>query len=118
MKANLLQMGSALLALTLLINACNKNDEPKPEDPETTTTRSVMETEAGGEVIFDDVFNNVAGVNNTEGIGATGEFAEKSPEQQPGTLASTCLTLTIVKTTANEFPRRVTIDFGTAGCTG
>ena len=109
-----------VLALSLTLWSCSKNDdnnEPGGESESVLMTRTTMEAEAEGEVLYDDVFNNVMGTPGA-GIGGTGVF-QVNTENSPGTLQTTCFTLTAEKINpADSFPLRVTLDFGASGCTG
>ena len=57
--------------------------------------------------MFDDVFNNVLGVNNEVGLGGLGVF-----DNPPA-----CVQVDIVQPNQSRFPLQITIDFGT-GCPG
>ncbi|MBC6490589.1 hypothetical protein ACFSQD_09715 [Flavihumibacter stibioxidans] len=115
------RMAAALLIGTgLFLASCSKNNDEKTivSAEQVAMTTASAESEAEGEIIFDDVFNNVMGVNATVGIGGTGEF-QANQSDQPGTLQSTCFTLNFDFLAAPDtFPLKVTIDFGTTGCTG
>lgn len=86
------------------------------------------QSDAEAEVTFDDVFDNVMGVNSEVAIGGTGVFG-RMVETSTGTgsndnkVAGTdtlppCFTVTITQlSTANRFPLKAVIDFG-SGCTG
>jgi hypothetical protein len=108
------------LAGTLFFASCSKYGETSVQTNQPTITEASLEAEANSEIIFDDVFNNVMGVNSTVAIGGTGIF-EPANWDQPGTLepaTAACFTLKFEFLAAPDtFPIKVTIDFGT-GCTG
>src|SRR5882724_12626176 len=89
---------------------------------------ATSDADAEAEFTFDDVFDNVMGVNSEVAIGGTGVFGRMiETNAGPGTndnkVAGTdslppCFTVTITQlSTANRFPLRAVIDFG-SGCTG
>src|SRR5215204_2068255 len=119
-------MTIALLASTLFIS-CQKDQSGEslsPEQEEQATSLAV-ESEAESEGSFDEVFDNVMGVNAEVGLGGTGVFGGRLSGDVPaggrmeGTDSATCFTVTIDRLNAGTaFPLRITTDFGTAGCTG
>ena len=121
MKASFGRIAAGLmLASGLFLASCSKNNEASTAltEEEIAMTNASAEAEAEGEIIFDDVFNNIMGVNATVGIGGTGEF-QASQSDQPGMLQSACFTVNIEQLAAPAaFPVKVTLDFGTEGCTG
>ena len=89
---------------------------------------AASESDAEAEVIFDDVFDNVVGVDTEVGIGGTGVFGsanfnsggfgEESVNGANGTDTTRCFTVTYTQLSPPaRFPLKVVIDFG-AGCTG
>ena len=111
-------LAAMLVSTSLLFTACQKNTDKAADNEETTLTKNSMEAEAQSEVLFDDVFNNVMGVNASVGIGGTGEFQAVNPNQ-PGISQSTCFNVSMeYLDTQDTFPVKVIINFGAAGCTG
>lgn len=108
-----------LVSTSMLFTACQKNADKAAENEEVTLTKNSMEAEAQSEVLFDDVFNNVIGVNASVGIGGTGEFQSAlANSDQPGTLQPTCFNVSIEYLDVQDtFPVKITINFGN-GCTG
>ncbi|ULQ51076.1 hypothetical protein [Flavihumibacter fluvii] len=108
------------LATTLFFASCSKNGESSVQTSQQSLTQATVEADASGEIVYDDVFNNVMGVNSSVGIGGTGVF-EKANTDQPGPLEPVtppCFTVGFEFLAAPDtFPVKVTIDFGT-GCTG
>lgn len=89
---------------------------------------AVAEADAENEVIFDDVFDNVMGVDTEVGLGGTGVFGgannnagfgEEMISEANGTDTTRCFTVTYTQLNApNRFPLKIVIDFGTGGCVG
>lgn len=122
------------LALTCLVSglfiiSCKKDDSSSvstAEKQEFTTAASGSDAEA--QVAFNDVFDNVIGVNSDVAMGGTGVFAGANTSsdgsgmygpQGTDTVAH-CFTVTLTHLNADTtqyFPVRVVIDFGD-GCTG
>ncbi len=113
---------ATILALTIVFTfaSCSKDGEQSTQTAQQSLTQATMEADAEGEIVYDDVFNNVMGVNSTVAIGGTGVF-EAANSSQPGTLEPVtppCFTLGIeFLGNPDNFPVKVTIDFGT-GCLG
>lgn len=113
---------ATILALTIvfIFASCSKNNEQSTQTAQQSLTQASLEADAEGEIVYDDVFNNVMGVNSTVAIGGTGVF-EAANSGQPGTLEPAtppCFTLGVeFLGNPDNFPVKVTIDFGT-GCLG
>ena len=117
----------ALITLTcvmsgILVVSCKKDDSSSvstAEKQEFATAASTADAE--GQIAFNEVFDNVLGVNNEVAIGGTGVFAGANPSGDPvinGPQGEQCYTLTITHMDQNEFfPVQAVIDFG-AGCVG
>jgi hypothetical protein len=120
MKTKLLTTLSAVLLIAITFTACQK-DTPSnlsPEEEESATLAS-SESDAESEIAFDDVFNNVMGVNADVALGGTGIFGGAAAGID-GQLNKTtaCFTVTATNLTANQiFPLRIVIDFA-GGCMG
>ncbi|MDF2187307.1 hypothetical protein [Paraflavitalea sp. CAU 1676] len=125
MKTNNLLKASvaAALLLAVVFTGCKKDDNSstnQAEQQEIATNSSQADAES--EAVFDDVLNNVLGVNSDVAIGGTGVFARTasapSNGKENGTEDTPCFTVSTVKLNgSNAFPLQVTVDFG-AGCTG
>jgi hypothetical protein len=109
-----------------LFTACKKEGSENGNSAEQKEFATAsMESDSEAEVVYDDVFNNVIGVNSEVAIGGTGVFAgraRRSGEEVLGGVAgadsSTCYAVSVVNLNQGSvFPVQVTIDFG-AGCTG
>ncbi|ULQ54959.1 hypothetical protein KJS94_09945 [Flavihumibacter rivuli] len=106
------------LGLLLTFTSCSKSSDNPTTDEQVVNSQASAEADAEAEIYYDDVFNNVMGVNNTVGIGGTGVF-QSANSDQPGALQSECFTVQVEQLAApDSFPLKVTIDFGTTGCQG
>jgi hypothetical protein len=116
----------ATLVTIVIVASCKKDNSAagtQAEKEEFATVTS--ESDAEAEVVFDDVFDNVMGVNDEVAIGGTGVFGrvavgsntvDDSGNRLTGT-DSTCFAVSITQVGSTRFPLKVVIDFG-AGCTG
>ncbi|WP_290790155.1 hypothetical protein [Flavihumibacter sp. UBA7668] len=119
MKMNHPKKHLFLLASTALIigfSSCSKNKEETQMDRDPELTQATVEAEAEGELLYDDVFNNVMGADQSVAIGGTGVF-QSAGSDLPGPLQPACFTITLTKT-GDGFPITVTVDFGSTGCLG
>lgn len=113
----------AVLLLASPFSGCKKEkSEALTPDEEKAVVLASTQSESESELVFNDVFDNVLGVNSEVGIGGTGVFGRVANlsggrEQGLDTVPS-CLTVTVVRLNQPApFPVRITLDFGT-GCTG
>ena len=118
--------GILLLSFLLIVPGCKKTgSEMTPAEAE-QFGRATSESDAEAEIIFDDVFDNVMGVNTDVGIGGTGIFG--TPNFNPGDevimgadgtdTVPACVTITVTHLNAPAiFPVKIVMDFG-SGCTG
>lgn len=110
------------LAFTLLlfVVGCKKessNTLSSQEEQQAATYTS--ESEIDSEIAFDDVYDNVMGVNSDVGLGGVGIFgrlasSQNGRESNTDSLP-TCVTVTISPLQTAVFPKTVTLDFG-SGC--
>lgn len=114
---------TAAFCCTLVMVACKKENSGSlsaSEEEQAATLSSQSETE--NEVVFNDVFDNVLGVNSEVGIGGTGIFGRVATningrDMNTDSLPScTVVTITLLNAPA-RFPMRIVIDFG-SGCPG
>jgi len=117
---------AVIIIMVVVFAACKKQDDTSGEAAQQEFATATAQSDAAAEVVFDDVFDNVMGVNTEVGIGGTGVFGRAivSPTSGPSTNrldgvdSVSCYTVTITQlSTANRFPLQIVIDFG-AGCTG
>jgi hypothetical protein len=126
-----LSFGRSLMALTLVLAlftvSCKKEaavDTPAQQEEFANVTG---ESDAEAEIIFDNVFDNVAGVDTEVGIGGTGVFGganysggmgQEIVSGTNGADSVRCFTVTYTQLNPPaRFPLKVVMDFGT-GCTG
>lgn len=114
---------TTLAFLSIILFSCKKETSESglstQQEEEIATLSSQSETET--ELVFNDVFDNIMGVNAEVGLGGTGVFGrtaypggrESGIDSIPG-----CVTLTITRQNPPDlFPVRIIIDFG-SGCLG
>ena len=112
---------TAAFFASLVMIACKKENSSSlsPAEEEQVANYS-SESETENEVVFNDVFDNVIGVNTEVGIGGTGVFgrlsSSDSRENGVDTLACVKVSITLLNAPA-RFPMKIVIDFGT-GCVG
>jgi len=112
---------TAAFFASLVMIACKKEQSGSlsPAEEEQAANYSTQ-SETENEVVFNDVFDNVMGVNTEVGIGGTGIFGRvgsTAREMSPDTLPScTHVIITLLNAPA-RFPMKIVIDFGT-GCIG
>ncbi|HYF33379.1 MAG TPA: hypothetical protein VD993_19780 [Chitinophagaceae bacterium] len=118
--------GILLLSLFIVIPACKKDKSEMTSQEAEQFGRATSESDAEAEIMFDDVFDNVMGVNTDVGIGGTGIFGQRNIQYGEEIIAGVdgtdtvpaCVTVTITRLNPPAaFPVKVVIDFGT-GCTG
>ncbi|HEY5772168.1 MAG TPA: hypothetical protein VIS75_06040, partial [Chitinophagaceae bacterium] len=111
----------AVLVLVSLIvfGSCQKDLSEDTYQEEEFASQASSEADAESDDIFNEVFDNVMGVNADVAFGGTGVFGQMNPGTSGGTARLTaCPDVTITHlSTANLFPVKVVMDFGT-GCTG
>jgi len=121
---------SRFLSLVLLMTmtalfSCQKENSKATQAENEQFAQAVTESDAESEAIFDDVFDNIMGVNTEVGVGGTGVFgqANHNPGEEIISGANgvdstpACLTVTITRLSQTLFPVKVELDFGT-GCIG
>jgi hypothetical protein len=115
----LTRLTTTFFAATLLVIGCKKESSStltQQEEEQVAVFTTESETEA--QFAFDDVFNNVVGVNADLGTGGVGVFGRTADQPLTEKLDSipTCVKVTITPLQPNVFPKTVVLDFG-AGCT-
>lgn len=115
-----------LLALLITISGCKKESSELSDAEAKEFGQATSESDAEAEATYDDVFDNVMGVNTEVGIGGTGIFGQAYPQYGDELISGVagtdtvpaCVTVTITHLNPPAaFPVKVVIDFGT-GCTG
>ena len=111
----------AVLVLVSLIvfGSCQKESSADANNQEEFASQASSEADAESDDIFNEVFDNVMGVNADVAFGGTGVFGQMNPGASGGTARLTaCPDVTITHLSAvNPFPVKIVMDFGT-GCTG
>jgi hypothetical protein len=115
---------AAVLALALLVTGCKKDQsESLSPQQEETAAAAFSESEMESEMAYDDVFDNVVGVNAEVGFGGTGVFGRLAADgttsgREMGLDSVRCYTVTVTRLDLpRPFPVRIVVDFGT-GCAG
>jgi len=120
-----------MLALAAIFTACQKNSDSNPADTVSTQDQLTLQASASADDetdnVYNDVFTNVMGVNDDAGLGngigvffAAPKITNGTPVNQFGNGVDSvghCYQVTINPDRAGEFPKTITIDFG-SGCTG
>lgn len=109
-------------AATLFIAGCKKESSEalSPQEEEQAATFT-SESEVESEMTFNDVFDNVMGVNSEVGTGGVGIFGRATSDNVGrGETARTdstppCVTVTVTPMQPNAFPKTIVVDFGN-GC--
>lgn len=110
------------LVSILLLTSCKKevSESVSPVQEEEAANYNTQ-SEAENEVVFNDVFDNVMGVNTEVGFGGTGVFGRVASGNSTGRDMNidsmpSCLKVTITRLNQPEpFPVKIIMDFGT-GC--
>lgn len=115
-RLSAVNIGVLLLIFSLVtITACQKeNSDNNNPTQEEEASRAASEGDGEAENIFNGIFDDAMGVDNEVGVSGSGVFFGRD------SLISVprCFTVTILRPTANPFPVRVIVDFGTTGCIG
>ncbi|HVZ57594.1 MAG TPA: hypothetical protein VG870_13105 [Chitinophagaceae bacterium] len=107
----------ALLATGVLTctGSCRKENSQASQTLPGTAVSLAVQADAEASGVFNDVFDNVMGVNNQVGMAGTGIFARTIAREDS---LGTCYTVQVTSLAAPAlFPVQVTIDFG-PGCQG
>ncbi|NDF97697.1 MAG: hypothetical protein EB101_01965 [Chitinophagia bacterium] len=99
-----------VLVLSMGIYSCQKDKQSTDpaDEKEALASRTVSESDAEAEIIYDGIFDDAMGVNEEVGMGGTGIFGR----------LNACPTVTVTRNNPPApFPVRVVLDFGT-GCVG
>lgn len=107
-----------LFSAFVLINSCKKETSGNTSQEELASQVSSV-ADAESEVVFNEVFDNVMGVNNDVGLAGVGVFGQMSAGLI-GDVARTNACPDVTKTlmsAPNIFPLKIIMDFG-SGCAG
>lgn len=111
----------AVLATVFIVGCKKESSDTLSAQEEQRAASFINESEVDAEIAFNDVFDNVMGVNSEVGMGGVGIFGRvSSTTTDRNETARTdsmppCVTVTIAPQQPNVFPKTVTVDFG-AGC--
>ena len=109
----------AAFVSTVIFSSCSKKDSTTPDTTSEVTVAATASADNQADVVYNDVANNVLGVNAEFGMGTgIGVFVPGSNNIAPWQSGwEHCFTATISPETLGVFPKTVTLDFGT-GCLG
>lgn len=116
----LTQLTCIAFAATIVVTGCKKesSDTLSAQEDQQAATYTA-ESEVDAEIAFDDVYDNVVGVNTDVGFGGVGIFGRfaSSAAGRVGNVDSlpSCVTVTIIPQQTNTFPKTIVLDFG-SGC--
>lgn len=108
-----------VFSVSLLFFSCKKETSGSnlSEQEEQQASVTTSESEAESESIFNEVFDNVIGVNNDVGLAGTGVFGRLATTTNSERVAA-CFVVSITHSVqGQDFPLRIEVDFG-AGCAG
>jgi hypothetical protein len=109
---------SMFLFTAIIIFSCKKENSGASDSDQENASLSAAESNAEAEFVFNDVFDNVIGVNNDVGMQGTGVFGRIMNGNTETERPLSCYTVTITKLSAPAlFPLQIAIDFG-GGCEG
>ncbi len=117
----LTRLTAITFAAALFVVGCKKeNSDTLSAQEEEQAAAFSTESEAESDGTFDDVSNNVLGINTDVGLGGVGIFGRTASPSQIGREMNidsvpSCVTVTIVPLQTGVYPKTVTLDFG-AGC--
>ena len=101
-----------LFSIVILFAACKKETSLSANEEEFASQAS-SQSDAESEFIFNEVFDNVMGVNNDVGMAGLGVFGQMNPGSigEAGR-TNACPTVTITKLNLqNPFPVKIVMDF-------
>lgn len=114
------RLAAIILVSLVVFGSCKKESSEEDRKQEEFASQASSEADAESDDIFNEVFDNVLGVNADVGFGNTGVFGRMNPGNTGETArlnACPDVTITHLSGTANTFPVKVVMDFGT-GCVG
>ena len=114
---------TSLFFSLFLFSSCQKENSQSGE-LESQASIASSEADSEAEMVFNQVFDDVIGVNDEVGMAGTGIFGKSAPGDPIGNNTTArpdstrCFTVTVTHLTSAPFPVRIVIDFGTTGCLG
>jgi len=111
-------LGALFLFTALTVISCKKETSGATDNDKQEASLATAESNAEAEFVFNDVFDNVMGVNNDVGMQGTGVFGRFINTNSGSERPASCFTVAITQLEApSVFPLQIVIDFGT-GCEG
>lgn len=118
-KQPFLLLAAAVFAASFLLPGCKKDSDAGSlsAKEEEQATLSLSQSEADAQLLFDDILNNVAGVNGEWGTGSAGIFGRMAQVIGTARVDSlpSCVSVSLSPLQANLFPKTLVLDFG-SGC--
>jgi hypothetical protein len=111
------------LVMPVVLSACKKADEGTGPAAKEEYAGMVAVSDAEADWVFDDLFNNVLGVNSEVGLGGLGIFgrvnmSDGAGNRVVGADSAACFLINILELNlSTRFPLQITVDFG-LGCPG
>jgi hypothetical protein len=106
-----------LFILISYLTGCKKETSNNSNE-EVFASQASTQADAESEIIFNEVFDNVLGVNTDVGLGGVGVFGQMNPGSvgESGRTAACPAVLITKLSLQNPFPVKIVMDFG-SGCT-
>src|ERR1700750_2403127 len=110
-----------LLAILFTISGCKKEESDLSPAEAQAFGQATSESDAEAEATYDDVFDNVMGVNTEVGVGGTGIFGMRNIQYGEEIISGAngtdtvpaCVTITVTHLNAPaQFPIKIVMDFG------
>lgn len=114
------RLAAIILFSLVVFGSCKKESSEEEKQQEAFASKASSEADAESDDIFNEVFDNVLGVNVDVGFGNTGVFGRMNQSGTGETSRVTAcpdVTVTHLSGTTNLFPVKIVMDFGT-GCVG
>ncbi len=106
----------AVISTLFVVVSCSKENSQSGTDAQEEEMAKVTgEADAEAESVFNELFDDVMGVNNEVGVAGSGIFYGRPDSLTP---VPRCFTVTVSHPNNTPFPAVVVIDFGTVGCPG
>ena len=108
---------ASFICILVFIGCKKESSNALSTQEEEEVATFTAESEIESQFVFDDIFNNVIGVNAELGIGGVGIFGRTSTNSRVDGLDSVplCAQVSVLPRELGIFPKTVTIDFG-SGC--
>lgn len=119
-RINLRHLITFFFAFLLVSIISCKKEKSSDEAEQRDISMAAGESDAEAESIFNGIFDDVIGTSDDVGMGGIGIFGRSAGNNNTNILArpTGCFTVSVIQTSSNPFPKRVTIDFGPTPCLG